>query len=132
MAGDLWSVKPLFEEMGIEVVSTPTGDGRVEAAQRAHLARLNLVQCSGSMTHLAKRLEEMYGTPYRRVSFFGLEDMCLAVRYSAEFFGIQKTAEEIILRETARVRQEGCHLTWARRPRPCPWLGPPRSWAWMW
>jgi nitrogenase molybdenum-cofactor synthesis protein NifE len=72
------------------------------------------------MTHLAKRLEEMYGTPYRRVSFFGLEDMCLAVRYSAEFFGIQKTAEEIILRETARVRQEGCHLTWAGRPRPCP------------
>ncbi len=106
MTGDLWPIKPLFEEMGIEVISTLTGDERVEAAQRVHLARLDLVQCNGSVTHLAKVLEEMYGTPYRRISFFGLENMCLALRSSAEFFGIQKTAEEIILRETAMVRQE--------------------------
>jgi len=29
VAGDLWSVKPLFEEMGIEVVASLTGDARV-------------------------------------------------------------------------------------------------------
>ena len=40
--------------MGIEVVSCITGDARVEDIRRCHGAKLNLVQCSGSMTHLAK------------------------------------------------------------------------------
>ena len=44
VAGDLWAIKPLFEEMGIEVVATFTGDGRVAEIQRSHTARLNLVQ----------------------------------------------------------------------------------------
>jgi len=106
VAGDLWSIKPLFEEMGIEIAATFTGDGRVEDVQRAHVARLNLVQCSGSMTFLAKKLEKKYGTPYRRVSFFGLRDMVSALRTTAEFFQDQimlEKTEEIIERETARV-----------------------------
>ena len=59
-------VKPFFEEMGIEVVAALTGDARVAEIQRAHTAQLNLVQCSGSMTYLAKKMEEKYGIPYRR------------------------------------------------------------------
>ena len=106
VAGDLWCVKPLFEEMGIEVVAALTGDARVADIQRAHTARLNLVQCSGSMTYLAKRMEERYGIPYKRISFFGLGDMSDALRTVAEFFGsdgMVSKAEEIIRRETARV-----------------------------
>jgi len=106
VAGDLWAIKPLFEEMGIEIVATFTGDGRVEDVQRSHAAKLNLVQCSGSMTYLAKKLEKKYGTPYRRVSFFGLRDMASALRTSADYFqdpALLKRTEEIIERETARV-----------------------------
>jgi len=106
IAGDLWSIKPLFEEMGLEIVATFTGDGRVEEVQRAHVAKLNLVQCSGSMTYLARKLEQKYGTPYRRISFFGLRDMASALRTSAEYFQdntLQRRAEEIIEREMARV-----------------------------
>lgn len=106
VAGDLWSIKPLFEEMGIEIVATLTGDGRVKQVQRSHLAKLNLVQCSGSMTYLAKNMEAKYGMPYRRVSFFGLRDMALALRTPAEYFqdqALMNRAEEIIERETSRV-----------------------------
>ena len=87
MAGDLWHVKPLLEEMGIEVVATLTGDARTEEIQSAHAAKLNLVQCSGSMTYLAKKMRELYGTPYARISFFGCQDMASALRTTAEFFG---------------------------------------------
>ncbi len=87
VAGDLWHVKPLFEEMGIEVVAALTGDARTEEIQSAHAAKLNLVQCSGSMTYLAKKMLELYGTPYRRISFFGCQDMASALRTAAEFFG---------------------------------------------
>lgn len=106
VAGDVWSVKPFFEEMGIEVVATLTGDARVAEIQRAHAARLNLVQCSGSMTYLAKKMEERYAIPYKRISFFGLQDMASALRTAAEFFDsseMKEKAEEIIVRETARV-----------------------------
>ena len=104
VAGDLWRVKPLLEEMGLEVVAAFTGDGRVRELQRAPKARLNLVQCSGSMTHLAKMMEEKYGIPYRRISFFGLSDISQAMRTAAKFFGLEAKAEEIILRETTRVK----------------------------
>ncbi len=106
VAGDLWSVKPYFEEMGIEIVASLNGDGRVNDIRRAHKARLNLVQCSGSMTYLAKKLEERYGIPYRRISFFGLEDMATALRIAAEFFAsdeMKALTEAIIGREISRV-----------------------------
>ncbi len=111
VAGDLWSVKPYFEAMGIEIVASLNGDGRVNDIMRAHKAHLNLVQCSGSMAYLAKKLEERYGIPYRRISFFGLDDMASALRTAAEFFesdeigacGMKERAEAIIERELSRV-----------------------------
>ncbi len=106
VADDLTYVLPLFQEMGLEVIATLTGDARVAEIQRAHTAHLNLVQCSGSMTYLAKKMEEKYGIPYKRVSFFGLEDMSNALLTAAEFFGskaMKEKAEEIIARETERV-----------------------------
>jgi nitrogenase molybdenum-cofactor synthesis protein NifE len=106
VAGDLWSVKPCFEEMGVEIIASLNGDGRVNDIRRAHKARLNLVQCSGSMTYLAKKLEERYGIPYRRISFFGLEDMATALRTAADFFAsdeMKARTEAIIERELSRV-----------------------------
>lgn len=109
VAGDLWAVKPLFEEMGVEVIASFTGDSRVEMIQRAHKAKLNLIQCSGSMTYLAKKMEDKYGIPYRRVSFFGIGDIYSALRTTAEFFGdsrMMERAEEILARESARIASE--------------------------
>jgi len=37
----------------VDVVATVTGDGRVDDIRRMHGASLNVVQCSGSMAHLA-------------------------------------------------------------------------------
>lgn len=109
VAGDLWKIEPFFDEMGLEIVASFTGDSRVKDIKRSHAAKLNLVQCSGSMTHLAKMVEEEYGIPYRRVSFFGLHDMATALRTAAEFFNVPEMiskAEEIIEREIARVMPE--------------------------
>lgn len=106
VAGDLWSIKPYFEEMGIEVVASLTGDSRVSEILRANQARLNLVQCSGSMTFLAKKMDEKYGIPFQRISFFGIEDMSSALRDAAAFFkdpGMTSKAETIISREVARI-----------------------------
>ena len=91
--------------MGIDIIVSMTGDSCVEDIRKAHTAHLNLVQCSGSMTYLAKMLEEKYGIPYLKASFFGTNDMSKALMTTAKFFNdplMVQQAEEIIKRETAR------------------------------
>jgi len=86
IAGEAWTIKKYYEKMGLEVASIFTGDGRVDKIKSAHGARLNVVQCSGSMLHLARIMEEKYGIPYIRVSYFGIEDMSKALYDVADFF----------------------------------------------
>jgi len=83
IAGEVWIIRDSFEKMGVQVVATITGDGRVDDIRRAHGAALNLVQCSGSMMHLATRIQEERGIPFKRVSYFGIEDIAQAL-YDAE------------------------------------------------
>lgn len=109
VAGDVWLVKPLFEQMGIEVIVSMTGDSTAKSISRAAEADLNLVQCSGSMTYLAKWMQQEYEIPYLSASFFGIEDISLALRKTAEYFGskeLKKKAEEILETETNRIMPE--------------------------
>ncbi len=57
IAGEIWVIKKYFEQMGLKVVATLTGDARVEQIMSAHTAQLNVVQCSGSMRFLAKQMK---------------------------------------------------------------------------
>lgn len=106
IAGEVWMIKDYFRRMGIEVVSCITGDGRVDEIRRAHGAALNLVQCSGSMTHLAKLMEEKYGIPYMRVSYFGVEDMAASLYNTARHFAdpsLMERTQEIVRDEVQKV-----------------------------
>lgn len=86
LAGELWILLDYYKRMGIHVNATITGDGRVDDICNAHRASLNVVQCSGSMMHLAKMMKETYGVPFMRVSYFGIEDMSDALYEVANFF----------------------------------------------
>jgi nitrogenase molybdenum-cofactor synthesis protein NifE len=86
LAGETWIIRDYFRQIGIEVVACVTGDARVGDIARLHGAKLNLVQCSGSMIHLAKMLQQDYDIPFKRVSFFGIEDMASALYETVKFF----------------------------------------------
>jgi nitrogenase molybdenum-cofactor synthesis protein NifE len=106
VAGESWIIKDYFARMGVEVVSVLTGDGRVDEIRRAHGARLNVVQCAGSMTPLAKAMEERYGIPFIRVSFFGIEDTAHALYEVAEKLGnaaVTLRAQELVRAELGKV-----------------------------
>ncbi len=105
IAGEAWMIRDYFERMGVEVVATITGDGRVDDLRRCHGAALNLVQCSGSMTHLAKLLKDKHGIPLERVSFFGFEDTARALYATAEHFGdpeLMRKAEQVVHEEISK------------------------------
>lgn len=107
IAGETWIMKDYFRRIGIEVVSCITGDGRVDEIRRCHGAKLNLVQCSGSMLHLAKRLEQDYGIPFQRISFFGIEDTAAALYGASGVFGdptLESRARDLVSRELARIQ----------------------------
>ena len=102
-------IRDYYERMGVEVVATITGDGRVDDIRRAHGAALNVVQCSGSMVYLAKVMEEKYGIPFRHVSYFGIEDMARALYDVADFFGdadMIAAARELVREEVAKIMPE--------------------------
>jgi nitrogenase molybdenum-cofactor synthesis protein NifE len=86
LAGEIWIVTEYLRRMGVDVVATITGDGRVDDIRRAHGAALNLVQCSGSTTALARRMQAEYGIPFQKVSYFGVDDMAAALYGVAEHF----------------------------------------------
>lgn len=106
LAGETWLLRRYFERMGVTVAATMTGDGRVDDIRRAHGAALNLVQCSGSMTHLARLMRERHGIPFKRVSFFGIEDAAAALYAAADHFGdaaILERTRALVREETARL-----------------------------
>ncbi|MFH2092226.1 MAG: nitrogenase iron-molybdenum cofactor biosynthesis protein NifE [Pseudomonadota bacterium] len=103
IGGETWMIKEYYKQMGINVLSVMTGDGRVKDLQTAHKACLNVVQCSGSLTHLAKKMEQEYGIPYIRVSYFGIEDTAQALYDVAAFF---INDPDIMKRTTQLVREE--------------------------
>lgn len=94
LAGELWILLDYYKRMGIHINATITGDGRVDDICNAHNATLNVVQCSGSMIHLAKMMKEKYGIPYMRVSYFGIEDMSDALYDVANYFKSDELLEK--------------------------------------
>jgi len=109
IAGETWIMKDYFRRIGIQVVSCISGDGRVDEIRRCHGAKLNLVQCSGSMTHLAKKLTDDYGIPFQRISFFGIEDTAAAIYGAAGVFGdpeIESRARELVKEELLKIQPE--------------------------
>ncbi len=106
LAGETWMIRKYYERMGVQVVSCITGDGRIDDIRRAHGAALNVVQCSGSMTHLAKQLKEKYGIPFIRVSYFGVEDMSKSLYDVARHFKdreMLKRTQEMVREELERI-----------------------------
>lgn len=109
LAGETWMIKEYYRQMGIKVVSCITGDGRVDEIRESSRAGLNVVQCSGSMTQLAKMMEETYGIPFKRVSYFGIEDTAEALYSVARHFDdfqVMRKTEELVRSEVNRIYPE--------------------------
>jgi nitrogenase molybdenum-cofactor synthesis protein NifE len=106
LAGEIWIITEYLRAMGVEVVANLTGDGRVEDIQRAHGAALNLVQCSGSTTKLAMQMQAKYGIPFKKVSYFGIDDMAAALYAVAEHFkdpDMLERTRELVSSEIAEI-----------------------------
>ncbi|MFN3813208.1 MAG: nitrogenase iron-molybdenum cofactor biosynthesis protein NifE [Aquificaceae bacterium] len=87
IAGELWQVMPLFEELGLRVLACISGDARYKEVAMAHRAKVNMVVCSKALLNLARKMEEKYGIPYFEGSFYGIENTSEALRKFAYLLG---------------------------------------------
>jgi len=115
IAGDLWGMLPLFERLGIQVLSCFSGDAKFAELRYAHRAKLNVIICSKSLTNLAKKMQKTYGMPYIEESFYGMTDTAKALRDIARELddavnGLEKRTmtervERLIEEEEAKCRE---------------------------
>jgi nitrogenase molybdenum-cofactor synthesis protein NifE len=115
IAGDLWGMQPLFDRLGIQILSCISGDSRFEELRHAHRARLNVIICSKSLTNLAKKMQKNHGIPYLEESFYGMTDTAKALREIARELdnavnGLEKRVmqdrvEALIEEEEAKCRE---------------------------
>ena len=109
IAGELWNVMPLLDELGIRVLCTLSGDARFHEVQSMHQADVNMMVCSKAMVNVARKLKTLYGTPWFEGSFYGVRDTSQALRDFAQLIDdqdlIQRT-ELVIAREEARLDLE--------------------------
>lgn len=109
VTGDMWQYTPLLEELGIRILSTLSGDGRVAKIRSAHRAKLNVLVCAKSLISLPRKMQERFDIPFISVSFYGKRDTSAAILAIAEALGnaelIQRT-KQLISREEAKLDQQ--------------------------
>jgi nitrogenase molybdenum-cofactor synthesis protein NifE len=109
IAGEFWHVLPLFDELGLRVLCTLSGDARFREVQTMHKAEVNMMVCSKAMITVARKLEEQYGTPWFEGSYYGITDTSQALRDFAKTLkdpDLTERTEALILREETRIRKE--------------------------
>ncbi|WP_242672105.1 nitrogenase iron-molybdenum cofactor biosynthesis protein NifE [Stutzerimonas kirkiae] len=107
IAGEFWHVLPLFDELGLRVLCSLSGDARFRQVQAMHAAEVNMMVCSKAMLNVGRKLQERYGAPWFEGSFYGITDTSQALRDFARLIGdadLAARTEALIEREEARIR----------------------------
>ena len=106
IAGELWHVLPLLDELGLRVLCTLSGDARFREVQTMHRAEVNMMVCSKAMINVARKLNEKFGTAWFEGSFYGVTDVSTALRDFARLIkddDLTARTEVLIAREEARI-----------------------------
>jgi nitrogenase molybdenum-iron protein alpha chain len=129
--GDQEVMQDYFKRMGIQVLSTFTGNGSYDGLRSMHRAHLNVLECARSSEYLCNELRVKYGIPRLDIDGFGFDALSDSLRKIGLFFGIQDRAEEIIKAETERWKPE---LDWYKErltgKKVCLWPGGSKLWHW--
>ena len=102
LAGELWQVKPLLDELGIRVLSCISGDAKYKEVAYSHRAKAAMMVCSKAMINVARKMEERYSIPFFEGSFYGISDMSESLRQIARLL-VERGASEDLLSRTEKV-----------------------------
>ncbi|MBB1486472.1 nitrogenase iron-molybdenum cofactor biosynthesis protein NifE [Oceanospirillum sediminis] len=116
IAGELWQVMPLLDQLGLRVLCTLSGDARFRDVQVMHKAEANMVVCAKALLNVARKMEQRYQIPWFEGSFYGVRDTSDALRSFARLLQDEDLAartEQLIEREENRIRAQ--LIPWQQR-----------------
>jgi len=129
--GDQEVMTDYFRRMGIQVLSTFTGNSRYDDLRAMHRAHLNVLECARSAEYICDELRVRYGIPRMDIDGFGFEAMSITLKKIGVFFGLEDKAQAVIDEETARWKPE---LDWYKArltgKKVCLWPGGSKLWHW--
>ncbi|MGJ5180053.1 nitrogenase iron-molybdenum cofactor biosynthesis protein NifE [Bradyrhizobium oligotrophicum] len=106
LSGELWQVKPLFDELGIRISACISGDGRYKDVASSHRARAAMMVCSKAMINVARKMEERYGIPFFEGSFYGIQDSSDSLREIARLLVERGAPADLLDRTEAVIARE--------------------------
>lgn len=109
LAAEAWIIRGYLEEIGVTVKTCITGDATVESLISGKTADLNIVQCAGSMTYLAKMMKEKYGIPFMSVRFLGLNDTIQSLQNIVSIIGdatMQYKLDQLVEKNRNRIQSQ--------------------------
>jgi nitrogenase molybdenum-cofactor synthesis protein NifE len=106
LSGELWQVKPLFDELGIRILAAISGDAKYHEVARSHRARAAMMVCSKAMINVARKMGERYGIPFFEGSFYGIGDMSDSLRTISQLLVVRGANAELLARTEAVIQRE--------------------------
>ncbi|MGJ0506878.1 MAG: nitrogenase iron-molybdenum cofactor biosynthesis protein NifE [Methylocystis sp.] len=113
LAGELWQVKPLLDELGVRILACISGDAKYHEVASSHRARAAMMVCSKAMINVARKMEERYDIPFFEGSFYGIGDMSDSLREIARLLIERGAPAELMDRTEALIAREEARA-WAR------------------
>jgi nitrogenase molybdenum-cofactor synthesis protein NifE len=107
IAGEFWHVAPLFDELGLRIIASLSGDSRFREIQGMHRAEASMVVCAKALLNVARKVEQGWGVPFFEGSFYGITDTSNAFREFARLLQDDELAartEALIAREEAKIK----------------------------
>ncbi len=109
IGGDAFEIERLFEDCGITLISTFSGNSSYDYFANSHTADLNLIMCHRSINYVAEMMETKFGIPWIKVNFIGAEATAKSLRKIADYFDdpeLTEKVEAVIARELPAVEAE--------------------------
>jgi nitrogenase molybdenum-cofactor synthesis protein NifE len=106
LAGELWQIKPLLDELGIRILACISGDAKYKEVAYSHRAKAAMMVCSKAMINVARKMEDRYGIPFFEGSFYGITDTSESLRQIAKLLVQQGAADELLSRTEKLIFRE--------------------------
>jgi len=106
IAGELWHILPLFDKLGLRVLANLSGDCRFKELQTMHHAQALMLVCSRAQINVARKLQQKYQIPWFEGSFYGIRDICDALRQFSVLIDdpdLKQRTETLISHEVAQL-----------------------------
>lgn len=110
LAGEINCIRQLLFRLGIRILASITGNGRIADIFAAHRAKAAILLCSQGLDGLAEGLLERHGVPFIEGSFYGVASTSDLLRRLAALLASRGAPGDLPMRAEELIREQELRL----------------------